>query len=161
MIELGILRANVDLSHIYSKQPVNQSKIMQYINLTPHAIDVYPSNAFEGLKQSDPTTWVADSVYAEQAIAVFPSAGVARISTSTAELPHGPGDIPLVSTTYGEATGIPEGVEADDILIVSLPMLSMAQASGHPLAHQMVAPYKVVRSAANGSIVLGCMGFTK
>ena len=134
---------------------------MAYLNLTPHSIEVYTENDFEGLKQTNPTTWVADSVYTEQPVAVFPSAGVARISTTTVELPNGPGDIPMVSTSYGDATGIPEDVGPDDVLIVSLPMLSMAQASGHPLAGQMVASYKVVRSAANGSVVLGCMGFTK
>lgn len=137
---------------------------MSYINLTPHSVEVYASNAFEGLKQVNPTTWIADSVYTEQAVAAFPSQGEARISVSVTECPNGPGDIPMVESIYGAATGIPDGIEADDILIVSLPMQSMAKASGHPLAGQMVAPYQVVRLAVDGKPsgnVLGCMGFTK
>lgn len=132
---------------------------MAFINLTPHSVEVYLENAFEGLKQVNPTTWVADSVYSEQAIGIFPSQGSARIATSTID--KGMVDlIPVVATSYGEAQGIPDNVSPDDVLIVSLPMQSMAKASGHPLASQMVAPYKVVRSAENGSVVLGCMGFT-
>jgi hypothetical protein len=66
----------------------------------------------------------------------------------------------MVATEYGELTGVPEGVTQDDRLIVSLPAKSTAVAAGHPLAGQMVSPYKVVRSRGNGSLVLGCMGFT-
>lgn len=132
---------------------------MAYINLTPHSVEVYTENAFEGLEQVNPTTWVADSVYTDQPIGVFPSNGSARISTQAVD--NGMvGTIPTVKTTYGEAQGIPDDVADDDILIVSLPMQSMAKASGHPLADRMVAPYRVVRSRANGSQVLGCMGFT-
>jgi hypothetical protein len=132
---------------------------MRYINLTPHSVEVYAEEAFEGLEQSNPTTWIASSVCSEP-IAAFPSKGLARISVSTTETASLPGGIPAVETTYGEATGIPADVEADDILIVSLPMQSMAKASGHPLANRMVAPYKVVRQRDNTSTVLGCMGFT-
>jgi len=136
---------------------------MSYINLTPHDIDVFTNEAFQGLVQVNPTTWVADSVYSEQAVGAFLPAvkGGARIATKTIDLPHGPGDMPMVATEYGEAIGIPDNVQPEDILIVSLPMLSMMKASGHPLAGQCVSPYKVVRSASNGSVVLGCMGFTK
>lgn len=132
----------------------------RYINLTPHTVNVYTENAFEGLTQVNPTTWSADSVYTEQAVGVFESEGCARIATSTIELEQGPGNIPMYSTEYGAAVGVPD-CDADDILIVSLPMLSMMKASGHERAHQCVSPYKVVRSSENGSIVLGCMGFTK
>lgn len=136
---------------------------MKFINLTPHPIDVYTEQAFEGLTQVNPTTWTAASVYSEQAVAIFPPAvpGGARISTETVSLPHGLGGIPVVVTSYGDAIGIPDDVGPEDVLIVSLPMLSIMRNSGHPLAHQCVSPYKVVRSAENGSIVLGCMGFTK
>ena len=130
---------------------------MRIINLTPHSIEVYNPTQFHNLLQVNPTTWVADSVEGTP-IAAYPSEGVARIAVSTtaicsAELP---GEI--VSQSYGEATGIPDTEEA--ILIVSLPMLSMARQANHPRSHQMVAPYKVVRSRTNQGIVLGCMGFT-
>ena len=136
---------------------------MCYINLTPHDIDVFTETAFQGLTQVNPTTWVADSVSHGQSVAAFPPSvkGGARIATKTIALPHGPGDIPMVATEYGEAIGIPDNVQPEDILIVSLPMLSMMKASIHPLAGQCVSPYKVVRCSNNGSMILGCMGFTK
>jgi hypothetical protein len=132
---------------------------MGFINLTPHSIEVFPVSAFVGLEQSNPTTWVADSVEQSGLVASFESKGVARISVSTVDGEPIEG-IPTVRTTYGDAIGIPDEIGADDVLIVSLPMQSMAKASGHPLAGQMVAPYQVVRSRANGSMVLGCVGFT-
>ena len=130
-----------------------------FINLTPHSIEVYPAAAFVGLEQVNPTTWVADSVDKTQAIATYESKGVARIQTTTKELQAING-VPMVTTTYGEATGIPSGFYRDTKIIVSLPMQSMARASNHPLANVMVAPYQVVRQKDNGSVVLGCMGFT-
>lgn len=130
-----------------------------FTNLTPHSIEVYPEEAFEGLEQFNPTTWYADSVDKTKALASFPSEGMARISTKTVDLAPLLG-IPLVETTYGEATGIPVGLHPNDRLIVSLPMQTMAKSSGHPLAASMVSPFKVVRSRADGSIVFGCMGFT-
>ena len=145
---------------------------MSVINLTPHSVQVYSQESFVKLEKTNPTTWLADSVNGEP-LANYNSEGVARITTNV----EGEGDttlgnhgygcpvipdsvVPLVATTYGKATGIPEGVKADDVLIVSLPMKSMAVASGHPLAFQMVSPFGVVRSRANSSLVLGCMGFT-
>ncbi len=129
------------------------------INLTPHIINVFSEDQFVNLEQANPTTWVADGVVG-QAVAEYPSKGVARIAPITTDDDSIEG-IPVVKTTYGEAVGIPEGIGPDDILIVSLPMQSMAKESGHPLAAQMVSPYKVVRSRQNGSLVLGCMGFTR
>lgn len=131
---------------------------MSFINLTPHSVQVFDEAQFAGLEQINPTTWVADSVKGEP-IADFKSAGVLRISTETVELNPVKG-VPMVATKYGQLTGVPEGVTPDDRLVVSLPAKSMAQAAGHPLAGQMVSPYKVVRSRENGSLVLGCMGFT-
>ena len=130
-----------------------------FINLTPHSIEVYPVAAFVGLEQVNPTTWVADSVDKTQAIATYESQGIARIQTTTKELQAING-VPMVTTTYGEATGIPSGFYRDTKIIVSLPMQSMARASNHPLANVMVAPYQVVRQKDNGSVILGCMGFT-
>lgn len=133
---------------------------MRIINLTPHSIEVYASNQFVGLENTSPTTWIADSVKGDP-LAQYPSEGVARISVSIEALQsHLPGEV--VRTTYGEAVGIPQQLadNTNTILIVSLPMKSMAMASGHPLAKRMVSPYKVVRGKQEGSPVLGCMGFT-
>lgn len=130
------------------------------INLTPHQIQIYSQESFVGLESPKPGVLVADSVTGNPAHS-FPSEGCARIATKSQPKGTLGDDIPLVETTYGDATGIPADVEKDDILVVSLPMLSMAKAAEHPLAGRMVAPYKVVRSKTNGSLVLGCMGFTK
>lgn len=135
---------------------------MAVINLTPHSVQVYGQDQFVNLEQVNPTTWVADAVSGDP-IEAYLSHGVARIDTkvshvSASDSCHLPGQV--VVTEYGAATGIPEWTTEQDTLIVSLPMKSMAAASGHPLARVMVSPYKVVRSRANGSLVLGCMGFT-
>ena len=131
---------------------------MTYVNLTPHAIHVFSATQFVGLKQINQTTWVADGVEGSPVLEIQ-SSGCARISVQTEETVDGDGVI-IAQSTYGDAVGIPADVSPDDVLVVSLPMQSMARASGYPLAAQMVAPYKVVRSASNGSIVLGAMGFT-
>jgi hypothetical protein len=131
---------------------------MKVINLTPHPIEVFAAEQFTGLEQVNPTTWVADGVEGEP-VASYPSDGVARISVSTEAVSSKlPGE--TVTTEYGEATGIPEGLDGSEVLIVSLPMQSMAKQAKLFQASQMVAPYKVVRLKASGSVVLGCMGFT-
>ena len=107
----------------------------------------------------NPTTWVADAVEGDP-IAAIPSEGMLRIATATVEADPIDG-IPSVVTSYGDVTGVPDDVQADDVLIVSLPALSMAKAAHHPLSGQMMCPYQVVRSRANGSIVLGAMGLSK
>lgn len=131
---------------------------MAVINLTPHSIQVYAESQFVNLEQKNPTTWVADGVQG-QPLAEFESQGCLRITTNT--VPTDSVDaIPMVATEYGELTGVPKAVSEEDRLIVSLPAQSMAKSARFPLASQMVAPYRVVRSRENGSIVLGCMGFT-
>ena len=132
---------------------------MAILNLTPHSIQVYSEDQFLNLKQKSPTAWVADEVVGEP-LAEYPSDGEARISTetTTAHIPGIPGC--HVSTRYGQASGIPV-TSPDDFLIVSLPMQSMAKQANLAEAMRMIAPYKVVRSSQNGSIVLGCMGFTR
>lgn len=131
---------------------------MAFINLTPHAVQVFAETQFVGLEQVNPMTWVADGVEGV-AIAEYSSKGLLRISTKTVEAEAVEG-VPMVATEYGDLTGVPESVSEDDLLIVSLPAKNMAMAAGHPLAGRMVSPYKVVRSRENGSLVLGCMGFT-
>lgn len=129
-----------------------------FINLTPHSIDIYSESAFVNLQQLNPTTWVADGVEGEPLVQC-PSEGVARISTTTVQIGVIDG-VPLYKTQYGDITGIPDDVTDEDILIVSLPLQSMAIASGHPLAPQMASPYQVVRLASNTSTVLGCTGLS-
>ena len=128
-------------------------------NLTPHAVHFYSESRFGGLEQLNPTTFVADSVEGEPIVQVE-SEGVLRVATSTVDA-GSVGNIPMVETAYGDITGVPEDVEPSDILVVSLPALSMAKQSGHPLASQMACPYRVVRQRGNTSAVLGAMGLSK
>lgn len=131
---------------------------MAIFNLCPHSFDLFREDQFVNLQQLNPTTWVADGVGGSPKLS-FGSVGSIRIATTTVETEAVDG-IPTVKTEYGDAIGIPEGVGATDILIVSLPAQSMAKAAGHPLAAQMGSPYKVVRLASNTSTVLGCMGLS-
>ena len=132
---------------------------MTIYNLTPHSIEIYNEGMFVNLQQVNATTWVADKVEGLP-LQSFPSDGVARLATSTEVIQHPILGGQIVKTQYGEITGLPENVQPEDYLIVSLPLQSGAKASGHPLAGQMICPYKVVRSRENGSMVLGAMGFT-
>ena len=139
-------------------QSFTPGKKMKVLNLTPHAVQVYDEAQFVGLEQTNPTTWIADGVQGIP-VAEYPSHGVARIGVETSPVGSSlPGVV--VETTYGEATGIPHDLKGDEYLIVSLPMQNMAKSAGLASAGQMVAPYRVVRSRADGSKVLGCMGFT-
>jgi hypothetical protein len=131
---------------------------MTIINLTPHNFDVYAESSFVNLERVNATTLIADSVEGN-AILSLPSVGSIRINTTTVEGEPING-IPTVVTKYGDAVGIPEGVQPEDVLVVSLQALSMAVASKHPLASQMTSPYKVVRLRSNTSIVLGAMGLS-
>jgi hypothetical protein len=133
---------------------------MTIINLTPHAVNVYPREAFAGLSQLNPTTWIAESVDETKEIKNFPSVGSCRISVEVVDSTPIEG-IATVGTKYGNLHGIPETVEDTDTLIVSLPTKMMAQASGHHRSSQMVSPHEVVRLATDTSAVLGCMGFAR
>lgn len=134
---------------------------MAVVNLTPHSVEVFEESQFVNLEKVNPTTWVADGVEGAP-IASYPSQGVARISTSVQVVEPIPAEWiagELVETVYGEITGL-DSVKPGDFIIVSLPTKSMAATAGLASAKAMVSPYKVVRSRENGSLVLGCMGFT-
>ena len=135
---------------------------MALINLTPHAIQVYGKAGFVNLEQVNPTTWIADGVEGDP-ISSLSSRGMARISTITSEVKTYVEGCPVVQTEYGLIEGLPEELSAEDYLVVSLPTQQNALQSGHPLATagMLLAPYGVVRKRDNGSIVLGCMGFTQ
>ena len=128
------------------------------INLTPHTISIYSEECFKGLEQSKPTVFLADAVEGEP-ILFLESSGVARITVSITEAGEKEG-ITFVKSEYGELIGIPPEITEEDILIVSLPTKSNALTSGHPLASQMVSPYKVVRQRSNSSNILGCIGLS-
>jgi hypothetical protein len=128
---------------------------MAYINLTPHSIDVYPSEAFTGLDRGS-----AESVDKAMALMSIPSSGALRIGTKVEAMGELPGGIPADRVVYSGFEGLPDSVAEDDILIVSMPAQSYAHAVGHQLADQMVIPAKVVRLKSDGSKTLGCQGLS-
>lgn len=136
---------------------------MAVINLTDHkVIRVFPESAFSGLEQKNATLFVADKVDESQLIVEYPKHGmIARIGISVEEAGFVDGKVPLVKTTYGKLEGVPSNIKPNDTLFVSLPTASMSRSAGHPLADQMVSPYKVVRLRSDTQVVLGCMGFTR
>lgn len=133
---------------------------MQYINLTPHSIDIYPEAAFENLEKGSAT-----AVNKEMVLMKCPSEGVARIGVNSEKLPDLQGGIPCEIAKYEELLGIPEWMvngtpDPDDVIIVSMPTQAYAHAIRHPLAKQMAIPAGAVRLAGNGSVILGCTGLS-
>lgn len=137
---------------------INKEQAMNYFNLTPHPISVFNTSQFINLQQINATTWVADSVDGDPILSLD-SVGIVRISVST-KIIGNVGGVEFHATTYGDIVGLPDNIHADDVLVVSLPTVSNAKASGHPLAKQMVSPYGVIRLASDTSVILGCQGFT-
>jgi len=125
----------------------------------PHSFDVYAKDQFVNLEQTNPTTWIADGVTGDAIVSV-PSQGSVRMSTSTQELCVDSNNIPVYNTVYGEPSGFPTDLVEGDVVLVSLPVVSMMKASNHPLAAFVASPYKAVRLRSNTSNVLGCMGYT-
>lgn len=133
---------------------------MSVINLTIHSVQVYKPEQFIELEQVKPTTWLADGVEWSP-LRDYPSSGYeARIAVSEKVTQEVDG-VPCVETTYGEVTGLPQDLDPEATLLVSLPTASMAKSAGHPLASRMVSPKGVVRLRSDTSVILGCMGFTR
>lgn len=128
-------------------------------NFMPHSYDVYKQEQFVNLEQTNPTTWIADGVQGEPIVSV-PSEGNVRMATTTKELGIDAHGVPAFSTEYGEPNGFPTDIVEGDIVLVSLPTLSMMKASGHSLTAFVASPYNAVRLRSNTSQVLGCMGYT-
>jgi len=122
-------------------------------NLTPHNVDFHTSENFVNLEETRPGVFVADSVCGEP-ILTLESSGVARIGMSSVnKAPEH--SIPVEQTVYGAPEGIPDAVKSGDTIIVSLPFASMAKGLFPTL--KVRYPAGVVRSRANGSVVLGAM----
>jgi len=132
---------------------------MNFINLTPHDINVYDVSQFINLVNVKDNIWTADGVEGKSLLTI-PEIGIsARINTVTKQINSIDG-IPMYSTQYGDINDLPDDIRGSDILICSLPTVINANASGHPLAKQMCSPFQVVRLSTNTSTVLGCTGFT-
>jgi hypothetical protein len=128
-------------------------------NYMPHSFDVYAKDQFVNLEQTNPTTWIADGVEGDAIVSV-PSQGSVRMSTSTQELGVDEQGVPVYNTVYGEASGFPTELEEGDVVLVSLPVVSMMKASNHPLSAFVASPYNAVRLRSNTSQVIGAMGYT-
>lgn len=129
------------------------------LNYMPHSFDVYTKEQFVNLEQTNPTTWIADGVEGDPIVSV-PSQGSVRMSTSTEELGVDSQGVPAYNTVYGEPSGFPTDLKEGDVVLVSLPVVSMMKASGHPLSAFVASPYNAVRLRSNTSQVLGAMGYT-
>ena len=125
----------------------------------PHSFDVYNKEQFVNLEQTNTTTWIADGVEGEPIVSV-PSQGSVRMATSTQELGVDNDGVPVYNTVYGEVSGFPTELNEGDVVLVSLPVVSMMKASGHPLSAFVASPYNAVRLRSNTSQVLGAMGYT-
>ena len=136
--------------------PISPTKIR---NFMPHSFEVYPHIQYTNLEQTGPTVWIADGVEGD-AIVSIPSEGSIRMLTSIDELGVDSHGISTYKTIYGEATGLPDDLVEGDVIITSLPVVSMMNAANHPLAAFFASPYKAVRLRSNTSQVLGCMGYT-
>lgn len=128
-------------------------------NFMPHSFDAYKEKQFVNLEQLNPTTWIADGVEGEPIISV-PSEGSVRMSTTTGQVGVDEYGLPIYKTVYGEATGFPTDLKEGDVVLVSLPVVSSMNASGHPLAAFAASPYKAVRLRSNTSTVLGAVSYT-
>ena len=128
-------------------------------NYMPHSFDVYAKEQFVNLEQTNPTTWIADGVEGLPIVSVS-SQGSVRMSTSTQQLGVDSDGVPVYNTVYGEASGFPTDLNEGDVVLVSLPVVSMMKASGHPLQTFVASPYNAVRLRSNTSQVLGAMGYT-
>jgi hypothetical protein len=142
---------------------------MAFINLTPHSISVYSVNQFVNLQLNN-STWVADKVVGAPKVSL-PSMGIAKITTTVKAVTthiYSSGDIPLYVTEYGvlyieykdEDRNNPITPKKEDLLVVSLPVVSNAKSAGYDISKQLVSPYQVVRKASDTNIIFGCTGFT-
>lgn len=129
------------------------------LNYMPHSFEVYAKEQFVNLEQVNPTTWIADSTEGFPIVSL-PSLGSIRMSTSTESLGLGAFGVPAYNTVYGEASGFPTDLNEGDVVLVSLPVVSMMKASNHPLSAFVASPYNAVRLRSNTSQVIGAMGYT-
>lgn len=110
---------------------------MTIINLTPHTINVVDANGLP--------------------LASLESAGVARVSTTAVDAGN-IGEIPIVSTVFGEVEGLPlpeEGV----IYVVSALALSALAGSRADVVAPDTGPASAVRNDAGH--IIGVKRFTK
>ena len=130
------------------------------LNYMPPSFDVSTKEQFVNLAQINPTTWIADGTEGDSIISV-PSQGSVRMFTSTQELGVDSDGVPVYNTVYGEASGFPTELNEGDVVLVSLPVVSMMKASNHPLSSFVASPYNAVRLRSNTSQVIGAMGYTQ
>lgn len=92
---------------------------MNVINLTPHQINLYKASDCTEVQQGSYKSLVLRE--GVQALATFPSKGIARATASKTVVDHLELDgheVAINATSYGEPEGLPEAVE-DTYYIVS------------------------------------------
>lgn len=108
---------------------------MKIINLTPHTIKVVDSN--------------------NQVIREYPSAGVARVSTTSEVITEVDGGIKIVRTKFGEVQGLPDP-DGESIFIVS--MVVAQAAAGR---NDVVAPDTGPTAYRENGLIVGVRQFAR
>ena len=96
-------------------------KMIEIINLTPHAVALYSMEDCQEVVQGKYKTLVLKEGATPKC--VYPSEGVARASAVKAEVDHleiGDLVVPVNSTTYGTPEGLPEPVEGRYYIVSAL-----------------------------------------
>lgn len=125
---------------------------MQIINLTPHAISLFSTSDCAEVQQGAYKSLVLKD--GAQAIATYPSKGVARATASKAvvdQLEIAGQVVAVNATTYGEPEGLPEAAEGTYYIVSAL----TAQAAKD--RHDLLIVDGTVRDADNR--ICGCTAF--
>lgn len=103
-----------------------KNKQINFVNLTPHAINIYDNNG-------------------QNIIATFPATGtVARVATHTKDAGE-IGRIPVVSNTFGDVEGLPEP-QAETVYLVSIVVASALNGTRPDVLVPDTSPAGVVRN---------------
>lgn len=125
---------------------------MTIINLTPHKINLYSVNDCTEVQQGSYKSLVLRE--GAQALAAFPSQGVARATASKAvvdQLEIAGQVVAVNATNYGEPEGLPEPVEGTYLIVSAL---TAQAAKGR---HDLLIVDGTVRDADNR--ICGCTAF--
>lgn len=109
---------------------------MRVVNLTPHEVTVFDDN--------------------DVVIKTYPSAGLARASQANTPVDNIDGVL-VVSTSYGEVTGLPEPTEGT-VFIVSFITVNAARAHGRTTDDLLVTSSPVRNDRGQ---VIGCRAFAR
>ena len=108
----------------------------KFINLTPHAVNLYDGESIK---------------------ATFQPEGLARATCNKSQVALLDG-IPVYTMSFGQVEGLPENAPSDTYFIVSAITAQAAKATNHPLSDRLLVVADPVRNE-QGQIV-GCRSFS-